>query len=204
MNKTTIKINKITTKMGDNGESLGNNFGNCTMMKKSHIWFELIGNLDELNSWIGIIVNDSSVNLEFIQHTLFDIGSALYTNKPFEPNITKIEEIINLHTIDLTSFVLPNNYFHIARALCRKTERSFWNVCYDNKFEKIGAYLNRLSDLLFVLALENTNLTLWEPKVHSVLTNQKQSNPSESCSESDSEQYLQDQSIKNNQSKEIE
>ena len=82
-------------------------------------------------------------------------------------------EDLQINQQPLTSFVLPFGskcYLHLARAIARRTERSFWKL-YDhdlqdskvdsaNKFDVIGVYLNRLSDLLFVLA-RNEQEKLW-------------------------------------------
>tara|TARA_R110000868_G_scaffold21614_15_gene89637 strand:- start:167 stop:742 length:576 start_codon:yes stop_codon:yes gene_type:complete len=170
---------KIYTKTGDDGTTAL--FGG-TRVPKHHIRIESYGTLDELNSWIGLIrdqdIEDSSKKILIkIQEKLFTIGALLAIDPKKEKlksgkdrlNIPKIgHEDLNLleQEIDkmelnlppMTHFILPGghttvSYCHIARTICRRTERLVTQL---NEFETVDStllsYLNRLSDFLFVLA----------------------------------------------------
>ena len=159
--------------MGDNGKTLG-----CDMLlvDKFSPEIKLLGKLDELNCMIGYAICHLNLLdykkkhvLEEIQHQLFDIGSFFF-NKKFENCeiilnwIEKHIEIFNKNLLELNSFLLPNGSksivtLHIARTKSRETERIFWEVWNNMKFNSeknkndsklIGIYLNRLSDLLFI------------------------------------------------------
>jgi cob(I)alamin adenosyltransferase len=163
---------KIYTKTGDSGETslLGGK-----RVWKDNLRIQTCGTIDELNSIIGISINDITNPelkevLQGIQNDLFAIGSD--TALPVENENTKIQRIdANLSdklesVIDqydsqlpgLKNFILPGGVkgsalLHFARTVCRRAER---NVVALSKVERINPeiekYLNRLSDLLFVLA----------------------------------------------------
>jgi cob(I)alamin adenosyltransferase len=165
---------KIYTKTGDGGET--GLFGGERVSKNS-LRIEAYGTIDELNSFIGMTINgldDSSIKplLEKIQNQLFTIGADLATpdNKKNEKLDIKrtpsqfhleIEKEIDSYEekLDpLKNFILPGGpngaaYLHICRAITRRAERK---VVALNNVEKIGEniiiFLNRLSDLFFVLA----------------------------------------------------
>jgi len=165
---------KIYTKTGDRGET--GLFGG-ERVSKSSLRIEAYGTVDELNAYIGLAVTrvtESSIKflLEKIQNQLFTIGADLATpkNKKNEKlNIKRTPEIFPLgieKEIDkyeeklepLKSFILPGGstgaaQLHICRTITRRAER---RVVALNNEEKIGEniiiFLNRLSDLFFVLA----------------------------------------------------
>jgi len=138
---------------GDKGETV---FGGEKVSKDSLI-IECIGELDELNSFIGVIREDLEYKdidelLEKIQNHLFEIGAFLHNKKNLdleemvkfiENSIEKFEKEIS----EINRFVLPIGKIHYCRAICRRVERRFVSL----KAEKIIKYLNRLSDLFFVL-----------------------------------------------------
>ena len=163
---------KIYTKGGDKGETslLGG-----TRVPKSHERVEAYGNLDELNSFIGLI-RDQEILPHYrdlllrIQENLF-IAEALIARDPDKPatNLPSLndEEITLLETeIDamneelppLRNFILPgghiiSSYCHIARTVCRRAERSLIRLNSSSPVEDIIIrFVNRLSDYLFVLA----------------------------------------------------
>ena len=155
-----IIINKITTKTGDLGETLG---PNSKKIPKHDIHIEFFGILDEANVALGSAIffcNNKLIKhiLKLLQHQLFDVGAAFYTQKEndlekminfLESNILKFNQGLK----PLNSFLLPygkQNIISLRQARCcvRKTERCFWQC--KNQSSKIGVYLNRLSDLLFV------------------------------------------------------
>jgi len=170
---------KIYTKTGDDGTTAL--FGG-TRVPKHHIRIESYGTLDELNSWIGLIrdqdiVDSSKKILIKIQEKLFTIGALLAIDPKKEKlkngkdrlNIPKIgnkdlnlleQEIdkMELNLPPMTHFILPGghttvSYCHIARTICRRTERLVTQL---NEFETVDSnllsYINRLSDFLFVMA----------------------------------------------------
>ena len=154
---------KIYTKSGDKGET-----GLVTgqRISKSSIRIDSIGSLDELNSFIGLSLTEEVPKiirdvLHVIQHNLFDIGGEIATpgtNTTEETKVKYLEKIID----DLTSrldilreFILPGGckaaaQIHVARAMCRKAERSC--IALGNVNPITLRYLNRLSDLLFTIA----------------------------------------------------
>jgi len=174
---------KIYTKTGDSGKT--SLFGG-TRVPKYHLRIETYGTVDELNSHIGLLkdqhIDDKTTkSLLKIQNELFTLGAMLATPPEKETlksgkdrlNIYKIsnETILYLESeIDfmerslpqMTNFILPGghqtvSFCHIARCVCRRAER----LCVQlNELEPINeyvlAYLNRLSDYLFVLARKLT------------------------------------------------
>jgi len=163
---------KIYTKGGDKGETslLGG-----TRVAKSHERVEAYGNLDELNSFIGLI-RDSSIDNHYrevlirIQKALF-VAEAIVARDPekqtrelpslSEEEISMLEseiDAMNEELPPLTNFILPGGHAivsqcHIARTVCRRAERSLIRLNHISPVEDIIIrFLNRLSDYLFVLA----------------------------------------------------
>ena len=162
---------KLYTGRGDKGMTslVG---GRC--IPKTHQRLEAYGTVDELNSFIGLLiteVEDSEIRdlLLIVQSQLFCIGTYLATDQKDRPTeshiregaIIRIEEAIDVidRLLPMTkSFVLPGGtrgaaVAHIARAVCRRAERM---ICRMAKTEIVEAsifvFMNRLSDLLFVIA----------------------------------------------------
>lgn len=164
---------KIYTKAGDKGET-GRLDG--SKISKSSLQVQACGDVDELNSWIGLLA-DYTINAErapllrSIQNQLFTIGSHIMKNpdsdKQVKLPVLKEKDILLLEkAIDQLSeslppmkhFILPGghkevSFCHIARAVCRRAERSMvslsqYMMLEDNQL----IYLNRLSDYLFTLA----------------------------------------------------
>ena len=166
---------KIYTRGGDGGETALYGGGR---VGKGHVRIDAMGDVDELNATLGWALNDVvdadvRTRLESIQHDLFALGAELATPQP-EPG-RKRPQTPGLPTgrtaelegwIDeaetklppLTAFVLPGGVpgasaLHLARTVCRRAERSVVKLSESESVEPAGiAYLNRLSDLLFVLA----------------------------------------------------
>ncbi len=163
---------KIYTKTGDAGET--SLFGG-KRVPKDDLRIEAYGTIDELNSIIGVIRamqlhEEIDVILERLQHDLFVIGADLATTTSHtsasiprikNSNITVLEKIID--TIDsklepLKVFILPggtlaSSYLHFARTVCRRAERGVVHLSHSEEINNhVVIYLNRLSDLLFVLA----------------------------------------------------
>ena len=167
---------KIYTKKGDSGNT---SLIGGKIVEKHHIKVDAYGNIDELNSFLGLIrdlSDDKKVNniIIIIQKKLFSIGSILaygnynsiskIDNEKLKIRKKDIEFIENeIDKIDrnlspITKFTIPGgqmvvSYLHIARCVCRRAERK---ISYANEIEKIDpnilAYINRLSDLLFILS----------------------------------------------------
>src|SRR6478672_1177176 len=165
---------KIYTKTGDKGTTslLGG-----TKVPKNDIRIETYGTVDELNSWIGLIIDlinieDLTKELREIQDRLFTIGSSLATDAEKEPKMKlpglkesdieflekRIDEMTSKVPL-MKSFILPGGHvtvsnIHITRCVCRRAERLCVNMQQHDLFidDKVIKYLNRLSDYLFTLA----------------------------------------------------
>jgi len=162
---------KIYTKTGDAGET--SLFGG-TKTKKHNIRIHAYGTVDELNSTIGMVLSYSLSDLGMeilnrIQHELFVVGATLATPDTENSRITEVgeEEVEQLEkwidTLEtelkpLKSFILPGgsgagSTLHFARTVCRRAERESVELAQNESIpESVIIYLNRLSDLLFVLA----------------------------------------------------
>lgn len=168
----------IYTRTGDKGTS---SLFNGERREKHDRVFEALGNTDELNAAIGVAKehcelgeNGLSFNLATIQSRMLDIGSAVATprlNTPSEAriNLTSFEEShvqlleswideLDATLPPLTNFILPSGgmasaHLHVARAVCRRTERSVVPLVAEGEVEAaVQKYLNRLSDYLFTAA----------------------------------------------------
>lgn len=170
---------KIYTKTGDNGTTA---LYGGTRVAKHHIRIESYGTVDELNSWLGLVrdqkIDSHSKNLlVVIQEKLFTVGAILATD-PEKATLKSGKERLNIAKITaadvelleqemdameenlppMTHFILPGghttvSYCHIARTVCRRTERLATHLHENEPFdERLLQYLNRLSDYLFVLA----------------------------------------------------
>jgi len=175
---------KIYTKKGDKGET--SLFGGQTVAK-DHYRIEAYGTVDELNSFLGLALSYSPVTelvpiLTTIQHDLFIIGADLATPESKKTHVLRISEdkIDQLEQwIDhfdaqlpaLTSFILPSgtvsaSYLHVARTVCRRAERLIVTAIQHDEINSLTLkYINRLSDLLFVLSrFENFTRNIHETK----------------------------------------
>lgn len=163
-----LRLTKITTKTGDKGTT---GLGNGERVSKSHQRVVAMGDVDELNSSLGLVLSYQLLPsiqeaLQMIQHHLFDVGAELavpgYTVIT-DKHVAWLESVSDawlVHLSPLEDFILPGGStvgatVHIARAVCRRAERE----CVLLAETEAGAinpfllqYLNRLSDLLFVLA----------------------------------------------------
>lgn len=160
----------ISTKTGDDGTSA---LANGTRVPKEHQVFAVIGSLDELNAWLGLMVAlfdprhqaQRSFLLE-LQETLFYIGAELAESSQAalkKPALTKLEKRADRLQQSLaegwhTKFLLPGGtelgaYLDIARTVCRRCERESW--LYHRAHRPVSPlilkYLNRLSDYLYLL-----------------------------------------------------
>jgi cob(I)alamin adenosyltransferase len=164
---------KIYTKTGDDGET--GLFGGPRVAKDDRR-IEAFGAVDELNAWIGLVRAEHPTAaiesvLARIQHELFSVGAELATPDPDafqlrqigEKQIAALEAAIDRHEAllaPLKQFILPGgtkaaSQLHVARSVCRRAERRLITLAKAEpncSFQTLIIYLNRLSDLLFVLA----------------------------------------------------
>jgi len=161
----------IYTKFGDKGKTAL--FGG-KIVTKSNIRVEAYGNLDELNSFLGVIcsqIKDKKIKTELlqIQNDLFEIGASLAgpdnkkyqeLGKKLKTRVADFEKTIDVLTQKLpklNNFILPGgrtgSLFHLARTVARRAERRIVALSEKEKVEEeILVYINRLSDLLFTFA----------------------------------------------------
>lgn len=172
-----VKINKIYTKNGDAGKT---HLVGGSMIDKYDLQMCCVGEIDELNAYIGLIRTRVETfeyrpcitkALSKIQNDLFDIGAYIATpnesefkdkmNTISEKHVQFLEDNIDdvTETVpELKSFVLPggseiNSFLHIARAVCRRAERNLWALNSKTEVSKsVLIYVNRLSDYLFALS----------------------------------------------------
>jgi cob(I)alamin adenosyltransferase len=162
-----VHLTRIYTKTGDDGKT---STATNKRIDKSSLLIEAIGAVDEANSAIGIAREYHNDIIDRIQSDLFDLGAELSgapTITISEERVIYLENIIddyNQYLEPLHSFVLPTGPLHNARAVVRRAEREVWKVEGINI--NIAKYLNRLSDLLFVMARYHNkgNEKLWVPK----------------------------------------
>tara|TARA_B100000953_G_scaffold173300_1_gene142818 strand:+ start:9039 stop:9599 length:561 start_codon:yes stop_codon:yes gene_type:complete len=160
------RLTKIYTRMGDDGMT---ELSDHKRVDKSDTRIEAMGDIDELNSIIGLLIaNDVSKNISSyllnIQHRLFDIGAELAIPGNIiisQESIEKLEELIDNFNSELPAlkeFVLPGGSLsasicHVARTVCRRSERTLVRLARTESFNsETLRYINRLSDLLFVFA----------------------------------------------------
>lgn len=159
------RLSKITTRTGDAGET---GLGDGSRIPKESARIRTLGDIDELNSALGLILAeeipaDARGILDQVQHGLFDLGGE--TSIPGHAMVSDAQVLAldaqledwNENLPPLKEFILPGGTraaaaAHLARAICRRAERSLVEL---GRKEAIGPharqYLNRLSDLLFVL-----------------------------------------------------
>lgn len=160
---------KLYTKTGDNGTTFIPCLGR---VPKDNLIVHIIGELDELNAWIGLlkendIFKNEYIILKKIQSDLFTIGTKIVSNKNDigDINVGLLEHQIDqltAETPELKNFILPSHPAspHIARAICRRVERSLVTL---NGNQSNIIYLNRLSDYLFALArMYSTKEDIWK------------------------------------------
>ena len=183
-----IKIDKVYTKGGDKGKT---SLGNGERVDKSSTRVEAFGTVDEANAILGLLkmeitsVHKKTINR--IQNDLFDLGADLCIPEAkslkypplriSEKHVELLErdiDLINKNLDPLESFVLPggsytSSYVHLARTVVRRAERRIIELAKKENINPITIkYINRLSDLLFVLArIENKEKNiediLWKP-----------------------------------------
>ncbi len=178
------RLSKIYTRTGDKGTT---GLGDGSRVAKDHPRVEAFGTVDELNSAIGTVLAydiPKAIRECFnkIQHDLFDLGGEFCVpgrNIINNDDVDYLENILdgfNDALPKLKEFILPSgglatSHCHMARTICRRAERRCWTFSGTEPGVNTQAlaYLNRLSDLLFVVCRvlarhENGSEVLWQPK----------------------------------------
>ena len=182
----TVNLTRIYTRLGDGGET---HLGDMSRVPKTHPRIEAYGTVDELNAQLGAALaagdlpERSAGWLRRVQNDLFDVGADISVPSGGERPRLRVAasqtewlehacDEVNAGLPNLRSFVLPGGtpaaaQLHVCRTVCRRAERRTI-ACGDEVNPECVRYLNRLSDLLFILSRE-ANLAatgeepLWEP-----------------------------------------
>ncbi len=185
-----VNLTRIYTRTGDDGTTA---LGDMSRTSKNDLRLKAYADVDEANSAIGVAIAlgglepDVVAVLHRVQNTLFDVGADLCTpiveNPPYPQLRVRQEDVDVLERAcddynegleNLRSFILPSGtpgsaLLHVARTVVRRAERSTW-AAFEEHGETMSrltaTYLNRLSDLLFILARvanKDTGDVLWVP-----------------------------------------
>jgi cob(I)alamin adenosyltransferase len=193
-NVVTVNLTRIYTKLGDAGQT---HLGDMSRVSKLHPRVEAYGTIDELNSNVGFALLARGMQaqiarlLQRVQNDLLDLGADLCVPPPTDEQAKQRERLritpayvqwleqaldeVNAKLPPLHSFVIPGGSdaaarLHLCRTVCRRAERAALAV--EDANPEVLRYLNRLSDLLFVLArAENEqdaakSEPLWDPGAH--------------------------------------
>jgi cob(I)alamin adenosyltransferase len=182
----TVNLTRIYTRLGDSGET---HLGDMSRVPKTHPRIEAYGTVDELNAQLGVALAMDDLPERFapwlarVQNDLFDVGADISvpsggdrTRLRLAPEQTAwLEQAcdeVNAELPNLRSFVLPGGisaaaHLHVCRTVCRRAERRTI-ACGDEVNPECVRYLNRLSDLLFILSravnvAAGAGEPLWEP-----------------------------------------
>ena len=159
------RLSKIVTRTGDSGTT---GLGDGTRVTKDSLRIDVIGEIDELNSTFGVLLAEDLPDaipdaLLGVQNDLFDLGGEICipnTNIISEAHIVRIEELVTRFNDELSplkDFILPGGtraaaVAHLCRTVCRRAERRVVHLANtENVSDFARKYLNRLSDLMFVL-----------------------------------------------------
>jgi cob(I)alamin adenosyltransferase len=179
----TVNLTRIYTKLGDRGET---HLGDMSRVPKTHPRIEAYGTVDELNAQLGVAIVTERMPeqyvtwLRHIQNDLFDVGADIAVPHGDDRERLRVSaeqttwleqrcDEVNATLAPLKSFVIPGGtpaaaQLHVCRTVCRRAERAAI-VCGEELGEEVVRYLNRLSDLLFILS-RGANAgeePLWEP-----------------------------------------
>jgi cob(I)alamin adenosyltransferase len=181
-----VRLTKIYTRGGDAGET---SLGDGSRVTKLDGRIEAFGTVDELNAALGVVLTGELPDelrpvLARVQNELFDLGADLSVPVEVEGRLRVEQSMVdrleqdcdrfNAELPELRSFVLPGGTdcaagLHVARTICRRAEREVLRAATEHGIGPLVAvYLNRLSDLLFVLAraanaLAGQDEPLWKP-----------------------------------------
>ena len=161
------RLTKLYTKTGDDGTT---GLGDGSRCAKNSVRIEAIGTIDELNSWLGLLLAECPQDdplhaaLTEIQHRLFDLGGELAVpgfTLITDAMVTELEQLcdsLNETLPPLKEFILPGGsraagMAHMARAVARRAERTIVSLHHSEPLnDALRQYINRLSDVLFVVA----------------------------------------------------
>ena len=180
-----VRLTRIYTRGGDRGET---SLGDGKRVPKTDPRIEAYGTVDELNSFLGMVLAAPDLSDEFrpwlerVQNDLFDVGADLCVPLSDERERLRITEaqvawleglcdLVNERLEPLRSFILPAggevaSRLHVARAVCRRAERRSVSLAEAQDANPVAlAYLNRLSDFLYILAraASQGDEVLWKP-----------------------------------------
>jgi cob(I)alamin adenosyltransferase len=179
----TVNLTRIYTRLGDGGDT---HLGDMSRVPKTHPRIEAYGAVDELNAHIGVALNAEGLAPEHtewlrrVQNDLFDVGADLSVPAGGDRERLRVTadqtawleqacDDVNATLSPLKSFVLPGGtpasaQLHVCRTVCRRAERRVLALG-DEASPDVVRYLNRLSDLLFILAraANHGQEPLWEP-----------------------------------------
>ncbi len=181
----TVNLTRIYTRLGDGGET---HLGDMSRVPKTHPRIEAYGTVDELNAHVGLTLTVDGLPEQYatwlrrVQNDLFDIGADIAAPEDPQSERERLRVIpeqvewleqrcdeVNETLTPLKSFVLPGGtaaaaQLHVCRTVCRRAER-LAIACGDELNVEIVRYLNRLSDLLFILSrgANRGEEPLWEP-----------------------------------------
>jgi cob(I)alamin adenosyltransferase len=181
----TVNLTRIYTRLGDGGET---HLGDMSRVPKTHPRIEAYGTIDELNAQIGLTLTVDGLPSPYgewlarIQNDLFDVGADIAAPEEAEARRERLRVLpeqtawleercdeVNATLAPLKSFVLPGGtvaaaHLHVCRTVCRRAERAAI-ACGDQVSAEVVRYLNRLSDLLFILSrgANAGDEPLWEP-----------------------------------------
>jgi cob(I)alamin adenosyltransferase len=179
----TVNLTRIYTRLGDGGET---HLGDMSRVRKTHPRIEAYGTVDECNAQLGVLLTMAGIPTEYaewlrrIQNDLFDVGADIAA--PGDPERERLRVLpeqtawleqrcdeVNATLEPLKSFVIPGGtpvaaQLHVCRTVCRRAER-LAVACGDELNPEVVRYLNRLSDLLFILSrgANGGDEPLWEP-----------------------------------------
>jgi cob(I)alamin adenosyltransferase len=179
----TVNLTRIYTKLGDGGET---HLGDMSRVPKTHARVEAYGTVDELNAQLGLLLTREDLPdgwpewLRRVQNDLFDVGADVSVPAGGDRERLRLAaaqtewlearcDEVNATLEPLRSFVIPGGtpvaaQLHVSRTVCRRAERRAIAVG-DELNAEVVRYLNRLSDLLFILARAANRGAepLWEP-----------------------------------------
>lgn len=179
----TVNLTRIYTRLGDRGET---HLGDMSRVPKTHPRIEAYGTVDELNAFLGVAIVTPGMPPQYvgwlrrIQNDLFDVGADVAVPHGGDRERLRVApeqttwleqrcDEVNATLTPLKSFVLPGGtpaaaQLHVCRTVCRRAERAAI-VCGDELNEQVVQYLNRLSDLLFILSrgANGPDEPLWQP-----------------------------------------
>ncbi|MFO7571677.1 MAG: cob(I)yrinic acid a,c-diamide adenosyltransferase [Gaiellaceae bacterium] len=181
-----VRLTRIYTRGGDAGET---SLGDGSRVSKLDERIAAFGDVDELNAALGVVLSGACPEgirdvLIRVQNELFDLGADLSVPLQHEGRLRVMQEQVdalerdcdtfNAELSELRSFVLPGGTeaaagFHVARTICRRAERAALTAAGAHEVNPLTiVYLNRLSDLLFILAraanaTEGRDEPLWRP-----------------------------------------